>query len=107
MPTDTTERGLERLICTALTGHPCDPPPGAAGEASSGFGGGAPDSSAEYPTTRTSASYGGVGWTAGNSRDYNREYCLDPSQLAAFPRATRPEAAGPRRMPRSLELRHA
>jgi hypothetical protein len=22
---DTTERGLERLICTALTGRPCDP----------------------------------------------------------------------------------
>jgi len=93
MPTDTTERGLERLICTALTGHPCDPPPGAAGEVSSGFGGGAPDGSAEYSTTRTSASYGGVGWTAGNSRDYNREYCLDLSQLAAFLRATQPEAA--------------
>ena len=26
MTTDTTERGLERLICTALTGHACDPP---------------------------------------------------------------------------------
>ena len=26
MTTDTSERGLERLICTALTGHPCDPP---------------------------------------------------------------------------------
>ena len=25
MTTDTTERGLERLICTALTGAPCDP----------------------------------------------------------------------------------
>ena len=25
MPTDTSERGLERLICTALTGSPCDP----------------------------------------------------------------------------------
>ena len=24
--TDPSERGLERLICTALTGHPCDPP---------------------------------------------------------------------------------
>ncbi len=28
MTTDTTERGLERLICTALAGHPCDPPGG-------------------------------------------------------------------------------
>lgn len=25
MTTDTSERGLERLICTALAGHPCDP----------------------------------------------------------------------------------
>ena len=24
MTTDTSERGLERLICTALTGSPCD-----------------------------------------------------------------------------------
>ena len=24
MTTDTTERGLESLICTALAGHPCD-----------------------------------------------------------------------------------
>lgn len=23
--TDTSEKGLERLICVALTGHPCDP----------------------------------------------------------------------------------
>ena len=26
MGTDTTERGLERLICKSLTGDPCDPP---------------------------------------------------------------------------------
>ncbi len=26
MTTDTTERGLERIICAALTGHPRDPP---------------------------------------------------------------------------------
>lgn len=26
MTTDTSERGLERLICAALTGKPCDPP---------------------------------------------------------------------------------
>jgi type I restriction enzyme R subunit len=28
MTTDTSERGLERLICAALTGSPCDPGPG-------------------------------------------------------------------------------
>ncbi len=33
MPTDTSERGLERLICTALTGSACDP---GAGEADGG-----------------------------------------------------------------------
>ena len=26
MTTDTSEKGLERLICKTLTGHPCDPP---------------------------------------------------------------------------------
>jgi type I restriction enzyme R subunit len=26
MVTDTNEHGLERLICTALAGNPCDPP---------------------------------------------------------------------------------
>ena len=25
MRTDTSERGLERLICTALASHPCEP----------------------------------------------------------------------------------
>ena len=28
MTTDLTERGLERLICKALPGDPCDPPSG-------------------------------------------------------------------------------
>ena len=58
MPTDTSERGLERLICTALAGHPCEPP--AAGTV------------AEPP-----AGYGGVGWSGGNFHDYDREYCVD------------------------------
>ncbi|MCJ8502584.1 type I restriction endonuclease subunit R [Desulfatitalea alkaliphila] len=74
MTTDTSERGLERLICTALTGHPCDPP-----EA--------------YTAGLAPASYGGVGWICGNSHDYDREYCLDLAQLAAFVNATRPGAA--------------
>ena len=74
MTTDTSERGLERLICTALTGYPCDPP--AAGT-----------------VAEASAGYGGVGWCCGNPHDYDREYCVDLAQLAAFLRATRPEAA--------------
>ncbi len=74
MTTDTSERGLERLICTALTGHPCDPPLG--------------------PTVgEPPAHYAGVGWSGGNFHDYDREYCVDLAQLSAFLRATQPEAA--------------
>ena len=71
---DTSERGLERLICTALAGHPCDPP--------------AVGTVADPP-----AGYGGVGWSGGNFHDYDREYCIDLVQLSAFLRATQPEAA--------------
>ena len=40
MSTDLTERGLERLICTAMTGEPCDPPPGpTVGEPPASYGG--------------------------------------------------------------------
>ena len=72
--TDTSERGLERLICTALAGHACDPPQ--AGQVS-----------------EPHAGYGGVGWGGGSSHDYDREFCVDRVQLAAFLRATQPEAA--------------
>jgi type I restriction enzyme, R subunit len=65
MSTDTSERGLERRICKALSGNPCDPPKaGTLGD----------------PTT----SYGGVGWLPGNPHDYDREYCVDLVQLTAF-----------------------
>ena len=74
MPTDTTERGLERLICTALTGHPCDPP--------------AVDS---VHDTRTG--YGGGGWSAGSWLEYDREYCVDLVQLTTFLEDTQPDAA--------------
>ena len=74
MGTDTTERGLERLICKALTGDPCDPP-------------------ADCTIGDPPAGYGGVGWSCGNHRDYNREYCVDLVQLRAFLNTTQPEAA--------------
>ena len=74
MTTDTSERGLERLICTALTGHPCDP---------------LKDGELHEPRV----TYGGVGWIGGDPRDYDRDYCLDLVQLSAFLRATQPEAA--------------
>ncbi len=73
MTTDTSEAGLERLICTALTGHPCDP--AAAGALR------------ERP-----AAYA-AGWLAGNPHDYDREHCLDLAQLSAFLHQTQPETA--------------
>ena len=74
MTTDTSERSLERLICTALAGHPCEPP-------------------ASDATREARAEYGGVGWLGGSWLDYNREYCVDLVQLTAFLHATRPEMA--------------
>ena len=47
MTTDTSERGLERLICTALAGHPCEPP-------------------SANTVAEPSAGYGGVGLSGGN-----------------------------------------
>ena len=74
MPTNTSERGLERLICTALAGHPCEPP-------------------ASGTVAEPAAGYGGVGWSGGNPHDYDREYCVDVVQLGAFLRTTQPEVA--------------
>ncbi|WP_420635695.1 type I restriction endonuclease subunit R [Candidatus Palauibacter sp.] len=74
MTTDLTERGLERLICEALAGDPCDPPSG-------------------RTVGERVAPYGGVGWSPGNRHDYNREYCVDLIQLRAFLHATQPDAA--------------
>ena len=77
--TDTSEKGLERLICEALTGAPCDLPPDGALE--------------ERPPTY------GFGWVCGDPHDYDREYCVDLVKLAAFLDATQPVAA------ESLDLR--
>lgn len=71
MPTDTSERGLERLICTALTGAPCDP-------------GAAQTSAVREP----GLPYGGSGWICGSQDDYDREYTIDLAQLRFFLRAT-------------------
>lgn len=79
---DTSERGLERLICTALTGAPCDPVIGSA------------DRVRERP-----ASYG-AGWICGEPEDYDREYCVDLAQLLAFLREAQPDEA------EKLDLNH-
>ena len=54
MTTDTSERGLESLICAAMTG---------------------------------------ADWICGDPHDYDRDYCADLAQLAAFLHATQPNAA--------------
>ena len=75
MTTDTSEKGLERLICVPLTGSACDPAP--AGER----------------VAEPAAPYGGAGYVCGDPADYDREYCVDLAHLSAFLRATQPEAA--------------
>ncbi|MGD2064311.1 MAG: type I restriction endonuclease, partial [Nitrospirota bacterium] len=75
MTTDTSERGLERLICTALTGAPCEPP------------------GAGVAAAESAAPYGGAGYRCGSPHDYDREYCVDLVQLAAFLQRTQPEVA--------------
>ena len=74
MNTDTSERGLERLICMTLSGHPCDP-------------------AATGAIAERSAGYGGVGWICGNPQDYDREHCVELVQLEGFLRRTQPETA--------------
>ena len=71
--TDTSERGLERLICTALTGHPCDPN--------------------QPPTLVERPSSYGAGWLGGFPQDYDREHCIDLAQLSVFLHETQPESA--------------
>jgi len=71
MTTDTTEKGLESLICTALTGETCNK-----GE-----------HIAERPAVY------GAGWIGGSPGDYDREYCVDLSKLRAFLHATQPRIA--------------
>ncbi len=75
MRTDTSERGLERLICTALTGGPCDAmlsPKGLEGEAA--------------------APSGEAGWICGAPNEYDREYTVDLAQFLAFLGKTQPAA---------------
>ncbi len=66
MTTDTSEKGLENLIVTAMTGRPW------------------PDAPSQGE---------GTGWLNGNSKDYAREWCVDLAQLSTFLTATQPKIA--------------
>jgi len=71
MFTNTTEKGLEELICTALTGAPCN------------TGGVVVERPAAYA----------AGWICGDPADYDREYCVDITQLRTFLNKTQPAVA--------------
>ncbi|TQE98605.1 MAG: type I restriction endonuclease subunit R [Spiribacter salinus] len=73
MITDTSERGLERLICTALTGRPCDP-----------------GTTCSTRLADAAVVYHAAGWFCADPADYDREYCVDLAQLRAFISATQP-----------------
>ena len=73
MTTDTTERGLETLICDWLTGK-------------------RDKGQAKDEVRERSPAYS-VGWLLGDSQDYDREYCVDLAKLSDFLHDTQPEAA--------------
>ncbi|MBI5872877.1 MAG: type I restriction endonuclease subunit R [Candidatus Omnitrophica bacterium] len=74
MPTsDTSEKGLEKLICMALTGRPCDP-------AKSGSG-----------VAEPVVPYGGEGYIPGDPADYDRDHAIDLKKLASFIKTTQPK----------------
>jgi type I restriction enzyme, R subunit len=72
-PSDTSERGLESLIVSALTGMT---PRATGGEEAVG----------EAP-----APYGGGSYVEGDWRDYDRTHAVDLAKLTTFLRATQPE----------------
>ncbi|MDF1553863.1 MAG: type I restriction endonuclease subunit R [Deferrisomatales bacterium] len=72
MNTDTSEKGLESLIVTAMVGR--------VGSSIS-----SPEGSHE-----TEAGYSGTGYLKGNPQDYDRDHAVDLANLLAFLQATQP-----------------
>ncbi|MFN8587278.1 MAG: hypothetical protein U0704_05705 [Candidatus Eisenbacteria bacterium] len=67
-PTDTSERGLGRLICTVMTGGACDP------------------GTVQPTTVRERPAAYGAGWICSSRpEDYDREYCVDLAQPDGVP----------------------
>ena len=75
MTTDTTERGLEDLICRDLVGESVA------------------DGENDGSSLNDRAAVFGAGWKMGDSLDYNAEYCVDLVQLTEFLEETQPEVA--------------
>ncbi len=74
MTTDTSEKGLERLICIAMTGSDCAP-----GSAQSGS------------VCEAGGRYGGTGYVCGKPCDYDREHAIDLVQFTTFIASTQPK----------------
>ncbi len=70
--TDTSEKGLERLIVAAMTGKADTVTPATVRDAA--------------------APYNGTGYVEGDPRDYDRNYAVDLAKLLDFLHATQPEA---------------
>ena len=73
MTTDTTEKGLESLICASLTST-------------------ADDLVRDGRVHERPSNYG-AGWIPGDPQHYDREYCVDLAQLSAFLRETQSRVA--------------
>jgi len=72
--TDTSEKGLETLIVTAMVGRPRQGARGGQG------------------TRDRAALYGGTGYVPGDPQDYDRDYAIDLVKLLEFLNATQPNA---------------
>ncbi|AGB48895.1 helicase, type I site-specific restriction-modification system restriction subunit [Methanomethylovorans hollandica DSM 15978] len=70
MNTDTTEKGLESLIVTTMTGNIPSP---------------------SDIIHDASSLYGGTGWHLGRWQDYDRQYAVDLVHLTAFLKSTQPD----------------
>lgn len=70
---DTSEKGLESIILSALTGLSVEEVEG------------------KTEVRESVAPYGGAGYVLGNASDFNRDYALDLPKLLAFLQATQPK----------------
>ena len=75
MKTDTSEKGLESLIVSAMTGLETEIDP------------------AEHTANDGKEPYGGLGWISGDPANYNREYAVDLNELLSFLEGTQPAVA--------------
>jgi len=73
-PTDTTEKGLEKLIVDALVGYRTDSAATLTGVA------------------EERVPWGGAGYVQGDPQDYDRDHAVDLAKLREFVHATQPQA---------------